>query len=161
MPPAFVLSQDQTLKFVSQYSRHEPKPANRKHRTSGADTCTCKTYGYVRTCIGIDLFTAPVAQRPTGPGAVAHMSLHQNRQCQRSNTDKKPGQPVIPRFLRLGREHVARPMSVTRAAGEPVVRCGERPSKSHPRFGQHPFFVKIAVRWQVRFSGAFPGCRAG
>ena len=30
MPPAFVLSQDQTLKFVSHVKRHDPEIANRK-----------------------------------------------------------------------------------------------------------------------------------
>jgi hypothetical protein len=34
-----------------------------------------------------------------GPGAVAHMSLHLNQQCQRA-TDKSSGQPVIPVLIR-------------------------------------------------------------
>jgi hypothetical protein len=34
-----------------------------------------------------------------GPGAVAHMSLHLNQQCQRA-TDKSSGQPVTPVLIR-------------------------------------------------------------
>ncbi|VVT07136.1 conserved hypothetical protein [Erythrobacter sp. EC-HK427] len=47
MPPAFVLSQDQTLKFVSltYQSRIEIRPTD-KQELQGADTCTVKRNGY-------------------------------------------------------------------------------------------------------------------
>src|SRR3569623_445421 len=52
MPPAFVLSQDQTLKFVShpkQARSEDRRPA--RHELQGADPCTVKRNGYECTCI--------------------------------------------------------------------------------------------------------------
>ncbi|KAF1855514.1 hypothetical protein Lal_00008051 [Lupinus albus] len=45
MPPAFVLSQDQTLKLCHN-TIQTAKAQSRQHRTSGADTCTVKRNGY-------------------------------------------------------------------------------------------------------------------
>ncbi|HAU22737.1 MAG TPA: hypothetical protein DCS24_09135 [Erythrobacter sp.] len=52
LPPAFVLSQDQTLKFVSltkQAQSEDRQPA--RQELQGADTCTVKRNGYEWTCI--------------------------------------------------------------------------------------------------------------
>ena len=97
MPPAFVLSQDQTLKFVShtQQARFENRrPA--RHELQGADTCTVKRNGYEWTCIiaarlwslagcGNRLRLTGIRSLKTpGPGAVAHMSLHQKSTMSKS-----------------------------------------------------------------------------
>ena len=42
---------------LSKYLTARVNPLTARYLTSGADTCTCQTYGYVRTCIGIDLVT--------------------------------------------------------------------------------------------------------
>jgi len=47
MPPAFVLSQDQTLKFVSLTNQARGKPRKPNwQELQGADTCTVKRNGY-------------------------------------------------------------------------------------------------------------------
>ena len=47
MPPAFVLSQDQTLKFVSHTKQARPEDRQpTRHELQGADTCTVKRNGY-------------------------------------------------------------------------------------------------------------------
>jgi len=55
--------------------------------------------GHIRHRLGFKLI--PAAQRPAGPGAVAHMSLHlkptmSKNQAQRPAPNSKAGQPTIP-----------------------------------------------------------------
>ena len=66
MPPAFVLSQDQTLKFVSRYSRHEAKtPPTANTELQEPIPALVKRNGYEGQC-DIDLnnpYTEPEAPR--------------------------------------------------------------------------------------------------
>ena len=54
-------------------------------RTPGADTCTCQTYGYEGHVMASAYLTGIRNPKIPGPGAVAHMSLHLNQQCQRAD----------------------------------------------------------------------------
>ncbi|WP_235037806.1 MULTISPECIES: hypothetical protein, partial [unclassified Novosphingobium] len=57
----------------------------------------------------------PRALKPQEQAPSPTCPFIKNLQCQKAQPDKKPGQPLIPRFLRLGREPDARPMSATAA----------------------------------------------
>ena len=103
MPPAFVLSQDQTLKFVSRISRHEPKPANRNTELREPIPALVKRNGYEGHIRHRHIKTGIRSPKTRGPGAVAHMSLHLNQQCQRAATtlpsDRNRRTTRPPRFL--------------------------------------------------------------
>lgn len=83
---------------LSKYHTARVNPPTAQYLTSGADTCTCQTYGYVRTCIGIDLvtgFRGPKTlrtgrRRPHVPSSKLTMS--KNHQTQSG------GQPALPDF---------------------------------------------------------------
>ena len=65
MPPAFVLSQDQTLKFVSQSDQHGPEgPLTDLIEFKEPLPALIQTYGYVRTCKGNDYLLPPRALKP-------------------------------------------------------------------------------------------------
>ena len=93
------------------------KPANRKHRTSGSRylhlSNVMDTKDMLITTTQATLMSGNLRHRlntgyrspkTPGPGAVAHMSLHLNQQCQRSPSPKRPapnskaGQPSPPAF---------------------------------------------------------------
>ena len=113
MPPAFVLSQDQTLKFVSLTSsaRSEDRQPMRQE-LQGADTCTVKRNGYEWTCITHRTtwsfprmwrrlrLTGFRSLEVPGPGAVAHMSLHQKPTMSKNHSTLKGGQQWDPDFHR-------------------------------------------------------------
>ena len=96
MPPAFVLSQDQTLKFVSRHLRHgktrqpqapsfkEPIPALSNVMDTNEHASSQRRRGARAGCGDRLELTGFRSLKIPGPGAVAHMSLHQNRQCQRA-----------------------------------------------------------------------------
>ena len=117
--------------------RPRSKTARPKHRTSGADTCTCQTYGYeghIRYRL-----TIPVtgAQRPPDRAPSPTCPFIKNLQCQRTTN-------TLPSRQELADNHRS-PFLATRGTSCPsllatasvpvksgVVRCGERPSKSTP-----------------------------
>jgi hypothetical protein len=94
MPPAFVLSQNQTLKFLNDpYAAGKNRSANEPHFK---EPFLHNTYGVywdigsqprtpqkaARTIRPVErlVYLAPDALKPSDEGAAAHMSLHQNRQ---------------------------------------------------------------------------------
>ena len=89
MPPAFVLSQDQTLKFVSLTNQARGKPANPTGKSFKEPIPalsnvmdTNEHASSLTTCggnedVAIGLVTGIRSLKTPGPGAVAHMSLHQ------------------------------------------------------------------------------------
>ena len=87
---------------LSKYHTARVNPQTAQYLTSGADTCTCQTYGYVRTCIGIDLvtgFRGPKTlrtgrRRPHVPSSKPTMS--------KNPPTKFGGQPVFPDFATGG-----------------------------------------------------------
>jgi hypothetical protein len=105
MPPAFVLSQNQTLKLMSD---NHPGESEEEAGISGSRSCTShilwicnETYeGSQRSELRrhpgtADFYRPDDTQRISPTGAAAHMSLHLNRQCQRADTPPSPcpGQP--------------------------------------------------------------------
>ena len=103
MPPAFVLSQDQTLKLMSQHHAAQllSQSLTTQHRTSGADTCIFKRNGYEGHTSSAYFKLVSGAQRPPEPGAVAHMSLHLNHNVKEPPTNSG-GQSSFPGFTRGG-----------------------------------------------------------
>src|SRR5690606_18246685 len=98
MPPAFILSQDQTLKFVSHTNQPQAKGLK------PASTCFkepmpafSNVYGYEGQC-SVGLNTGYRSLKIPGPGAVAHMSLHQKQQCQRTNQRVNADNNQFPTF---------------------------------------------------------------
>ncbi len=136
MPPAFVLSQDQTLKFVSH--TNQARSCDRRperHELQGADTCTVKRNGYeghaspirrrgARAGCGNRLVLTGIRSLKTpGPGAVAHMSLHLNQRCQRA-VQQKRRTTIAPRLVVGGRLSGLywRPMAGRLCVGSPSVK---------------------------------------
>ena len=81
-----------------------------------------------------------------GPGAVAHMSLHLNQQCQRT-ADRISRTTIVPRSLLRGTRCPS--MSATSALGpfrkfEAAFPSGEAASKVASRFGQ-TFFCRFVA----------------
>jgi len=73
-------------------------PQTARYLTSGADTCTCQTYGYVRTCYGIDLVTGV-----RGPKTLDTGRRRPHVPSSKPTMSKNPptefgGQPVYPDF---------------------------------------------------------------
>ena len=94
-----------------------------QYRTSGADTCTCQTYGYeghvsVTTCL-----TSTRSLKLPGLGAVAHMSLHQkptmsknHQTCHRSDKIRRTTRAPRFDFGGLGARLCWRPSGTTLSA---------------------------------------------
>ena len=103
---------------LSKYLTARVNPPTARYLTSGADTCTCQTYGYVRTCIGIDLvtgFRGPKTprtgrRRPHVPSSKLTMSKNQPDRNWRTTS--------VPRFSYRG---TWRP-----------IHAGDRRSWKHP-----------------------------
>ena len=156
MPPAFVLSQDQTLKFVSHADRHDPEgPQTERHEFQGADTCTCQTYGYVRTCpnrqcvskagtLRHRLVTGIRSLKIPGPGAVAHMSLHLNQQCQRAIQQKRRTTDA-PRLL-PGTRCPSKIGDRWKGRRNRLLPFGGLAYMEGSRFGQHHFAILFQSR---------------
>ena len=104
MPPAFVLSQDQTLKFDVRYrSRGKTRQQHRSFSRSRSCTNLITWYvyiGHVRALIQgkpwgenswerLVFLTEYRHLEAVEPGAAAHMSLHLNLQCQRATQNKR------------------------------------------------------------------------
>src|SRR3954453_8769065 len=100
MPPAFVLSQNQTLKLMSDNHPGEPEE---EAGISGSRSCTSHILWICNeTCraapkreLRRDPWNGLVlpfddTQRLSPTGAAAHMSLHLNRQCQRADASPSP-----------------------------------------------------------------------
>ena len=123
MPPAFVLSQDQTLKFVSRYARHGASPANRDTELQEPIPALVKRNGYEGHVLGNDLinpYTEPEAprtgrRRPHVPSSKPTMSKsHQASGPEMAaEATKSGGQPSFPAFY----------------FGGPVVRLCWRPGR--------------------------------
>ena len=90
MPPAFVLSQNQTLKFMT--DNHPGGITEEEAGISGSRSCTIYMVCILGHWNGL---VCPIfdAQRPSNTGAAAHMSLHQ------TDNEKEPT-PHQPRFYR-------------------------------------------------------------
>ena len=111
----------------------DQKPRQPQHRTPGADTCTVKRNGYEGHAT-IGLIKLPYrARRPRPAGAVAHMSLHQNQQCQRPNQTNQSGQPSLPDFQDRGtRSSVHAGDQTVKPLQKAAVPSGEAPYMDHP-----------------------------
>jgi hypothetical protein len=127
MPPAFVLSQNQTLKLMS--DNHSGGKPEEEAGISGSRSCTshilwicnetCRTYrrSKLRTIgpwNGLAFLPIDDTQRLSLTGAAAHMSLHLNRQCQRADALPSPLYPGQPGYRLRRRRRVGQ----NRPAGE-------------------------------------------
>ena len=111
MPPAFVLSQDQTLKLCHILSKHGDNPADllgmsfkepipalsnvmdtNEHASSQPDCGAWKD-----VAIGFNI-SGYRGLEFLGPGAVAHMSLHQKLTMSKSHQTKEADSEGVPRF---------------------------------------------------------------
>ena len=102
MPPAFVLSQDQTLKFCHNTLQHEPKPADRKtsnfgsrylHLSNVMDTKDMSDIGLVTGVRGPKTLDTG-RRRPHVPSSKLTMS--------KSRQTEFGGQPLFPDFCYRG-----------------------------------------------------------
>src|SRR3546814_17103667 len=90
MPPAFVLSQNQTLKLMSDHRRPGENP-DIQGRLQGAVPAH-----YILLWICIETYRNGIIYRPPealkhwGAGAAAHMSLHLYPQCKRADASPPP-----------------------------------------------------------------------
>src|SRR3990167_4845615 len=87
MPPAFVLSQDQTLKLCHDHQRHRAKtPPTANNRTPGADYLHLSNVMDTKDMQNNrpDFQLRHRARSSQDADAVAHMSLHLKQQCQRT-----------------------------------------------------------------------------
>ena len=160
MPPAFVLSQDQTLKFVSRYSRHEPKdPPTANTELQEPIPALVKRNGYEGQC-SIDFATGIRSLKTPGPGAVAHMSLHLKPTMSKNPPDNNRRTTNTPRSS--GRRSCCPSMLATRETSrKSVVPSGEAAYMDHHRVGQLIFskkFQKTSVRPRaaIQFRGFQP-----
>ena len=148
MPPAFVLSQDQTLKFLSSHHATQPCDCTTQRKTSGADTCIFKRI-WIRvkdiqasTCF----ILVTGAQRPPEPGAVARMSLHLSTMSKIQT--KSGGQPTYPGSCVPGGRCPS--MSATRTAvPEAPYRLGGRAYMEGASSGQREFCPESEILKQI------------
>ena len=162
MPPAFVLSQDQTLKFdVRQSGRWNNPPEGRHFKEPFLHKSI--TYGYVK-----DMYWPPPKRtsmenhwngillpstrrlEAVGPGAAAHMSLHLNQQCQRAkNTDAGSFLPLPGSPGRLG-------FFATAVANQVAQRRGEEAYMETPNRRQRLIAILFQTPPQPAEMLAFP-----
>ena len=138
MPPAFVLSQDQTLKFDVQLMARRNIP-RQKLPFLGADTCTILTWCVGHCEIGLAL-TDFRNLEASGAGAAAHMSLHHTDNVKEpANSTKQIPCPAIStggRSILLCR----RPITAKTARHH---RVGERPYMPRPHDRQTLFALLL------------------
>ena len=143
MPPAFVLSQDQTLKFVS-YTRPARRTANRQSISYKEPiTCTVKRNGYEGQYSRRLNLTGTRGLEFPGPGAVAHMSFHRKPTMSKSHRTSKGGQRSDPRFTPGDRLTVYVGDRVLRGRWKPSAPRRWSPSRRGPGFGQRLFAKKL------------------
>ena len=143
MPPAFVLSQDQTLKFVS-YTRPARRTANRQGISYKEPiTCTVKRNGYEGQYSRRLNLTGTRGLEFPGPGAVAHMSFHRKPTMSKSHRTSKGGQRSDPRFTPGDRLTVYVGDRVLRGRWKPSAPRRWSPSRRGPGFGQRLFAKKL------------------
>ena len=129
-----------------------------------------KRNGYEGHVLASACLTGTRSPKNPGPGAVAHMSLHLNQQCQRT-ADRLSRTTIVPRSLLRGT--CCPSMSATGSLGpfrrfEAAFPSGEAASKVASRFGQaindalqaafrgHGFSCSRTLA-QDRGDGGFPG----
>ena len=178
MPPAFVLSQDQTLKFVRLTYRTRSKlRRSDKPEYQGADTCTVKRNGYEWTCIitshlwrqqgcGIGLrFNQYRTLEVLELDAVAHMSLHQKLTMSKSHQHVKADSEGFPDLKPGDRLSVCVGDRSLRSRLKPSSPRRWRSSRRGLRFGQRLFvflFQKGSKPAENRhFSGALTWSKWG
>ena len=96
MPPAFVLSQDQTLKLMSQYNGTGDNSSANRHIELREPIPALVKRMDTKDMYDIGLLTGYCSPKTRRPGAVAHMSLHlkptMSKNHQTTTTPAKPAQ---------------------------------------------------------------------